>query len=340
MIYWVLLSILTFLSITVLNLCKNSISINKLFVFILAFQFSFFSAFRNGLGQDYDNYLSVINEIGRVFSFVEPSYTLLVYLAQLTDPTLFFVITSIAINFLIVYSYRRYNYFYFSLLIYLWLSVLYFNTFNIIRQFLAASVILFAFIYIEKGQFLRYVIAVSLASTMHLSAFLALSFYLLGRIKINKIISLLTVGISFVLSLFFNFENFINKFVDDNFIYLVYFNSEKDDYNHGFMYLFILSVFLYLNYNIKIKSFSLKDKIVYFMIVNLVVIYGLIPSLFYIYRVTIYFILVFPLALSLPMRPHSQKILLTYMMIVSFMFFVNFIYDGLGNEKIVPNSLF
>lgn len=60
----------------------------------------------------------------------------------------------------------------FAFLIYL--SFIYFTSFNTVRQYIAVSIIFFAFRYIDKRQYVRYFIAATIAFTVHNSALICL----------------------------------------------------------------------------------------------------------------------------------------------------------------------
>ena len=65
------------------------------------------------------------------------------------------------------------------------MSGLYFNSMNFMRQFIAALFVAFAFKYVARKQFFRYLAFVLLASTFHLSALVLIPCYLIFKLKLN-----------------------------------------------------------------------------------------------------------------------------------------------------------
>ncbi len=74
----------------------------------------------------------------------------------------------------------------------------YFESFNIMRQILAASVVLYATKYIIRQDFKRYLFWVLLAATVHTSAIVMLIMYAAPRWKIGKVVVIGCVALSFI----------------------------------------------------------------------------------------------------------------------------------------------
>lgn len=99
------------------------------------------------------------------------------------DPQLLVFVTALITNALIVmvlYKYSRL----FELSIYVYItSGLYIVSMNGIRQFLAAAIVFAATKYIVEGNFKKYLLVITVASTIHMSAFILIPIYFIVRRK-------------------------------------------------------------------------------------------------------------------------------------------------------------
>ena len=91
---------------------------------------------------------------------------------------------------------------------------LFFNSMNFMRQMIAAVIIVYAFRYIKKKQYFRFLIMTLFASVFHVSALIMVVFYFLLRIKMNWI----SLGVySAVMLIYMLFSekliNFITRYV-------------------------------------------------------------------------------------------------------------------------------
>lgn len=334
MVYWII-HYLLIISLLILYLFFK----NKIFIWLVAFTFSIFSGFRPGLGQDYENYLYVIINIGREYSLDEPLYTLFIKIAQSNffTPVIFFVITSIFINFLVISSYSKYKYYTFAILFYFINPLLYFNSFNIVRQFLAASIILFGLKFIINNKPYKYAAVVLLATGFHVSSLIGLVLYPMRYFSINKVVLLiiLTICLSFS-SIFKDADFFFYEL--GHFRYLSYLVDDSEKYNHGFFFAFLCFTFLYILIFGDINNFKMRDKILLFAFFLLIIIYSLIPINVNIFRLSIIYILYLPLVISLPMKKKYSLILAMFLMITSLILFINLLNEGYDNPKIVPQD--
>ena len=150
-------------------------------VFLCVLILSLFCGLRGvGTGVDTYNYyhfMLYIRESGIYFGsdigFSIISYFLMGFLDNPYYPLVFF---SFITNFLIVYrlwEFRKEASFSLMLLIYMALQYEY--VFNIVRQFLAISIIFWGTKYIERGEYIKYTILNIIASTIHTSSLLCFS---------------------------------------------------------------------------------------------------------------------------------------------------------------------
>jgi transmembrane protein EpsG len=313
----------------------------KPLVFTLATILTYFSAFRLGLGQDYEGYKRVIFENSREYSFVEPVYTFLVKFINEINSTevLFFLVFAFVTNFSIVYSYSRFKNFHIMIIVYVSFSILYFNTFNVVRQYCAASIVLLGLIYIERRDFYKYFLVVATASLFHLSALLCSFFYFLWKVKIPGWIMIVIAIASFCygfvggeglgliikdVALFFN-------------IYGLYFHDAPEGQGSGLLtvyFNFVLCLIVFMRNTIVSKPI---DEFILLMFFLLTVIYNLIPNFFYLYRVSIYFLLFFPLILSISVS--NERLFKALILMSSLVIFLYFITTNMSNPGVVPAGI-
>lgn len=155
---------------------------SRFFLFLCAVILSLFCGLRGvGTGVDtihYYNFMSYIRGSGISFGsdigFSAISYFMMVFFDNPYYPLLVFAFIT---NFLIVYrlwDFREEASLTLMLLIYM--SIHYSYTFNIVRQFLAISIVFWGTRYIERGKYTKYIISNILASTIHTSSLLCFSF--------------------------------------------------------------------------------------------------------------------------------------------------------------------
>lgn len=102
------------------------------------------------------------------------------------DPQILFIVASVIIMFSFAVFIKRYS-------DNIWLSVLIFFTFgyysgsnNTIRQFIALSIVLWAYDYILKKKLLKFVVLIMIASQFHITAITFILAYPLANLKLSK----------------------------------------------------------------------------------------------------------------------------------------------------------
>jgi EpsG family len=337
MIYWIVLYVCV-LSMAGLYQYENCSRNLKILIFVtILFQLIYFSAFRDGLGQDYDGYADVVKSGIREFSISEPGYTLIadwVYKEKLSIIVffLFFSIITVTPQILV---YRTSRDFFISVIVFVSLPILYFNSFNIVRQYAAASILLCVLQWPMSQNKLKYIIAILLASSFHVSALFAAPFYLLLDFKFSKKPIILFIVICFLLN-----ELVISNVISlPNLIPDVYFHySEDESKSEGGNTLTYIFIFL-LSYLISVRESLILNRLenkLFNMFVLCVGIYLLIPSFFYMYRFAIYFIVAIPMVVALPVKHDKSGIYRFTIAIISIIIFVYFLESSLGNDKVLP----
>lgn len=153
---------------------------------------------RYNVGWDYTTYYKMLKNPGGA-SYFEPIVRCFYYISQYFEApwllfTLFFVSSMI---FIILGIEGRSCDKYESLIIFM--SLFYFESLNIMRQFLAIAILFYAFKYIQRKKLLRYLIWILIASLVHTSAWFALPIYFIyNYIELDKTIIITFIGILFV----------------------------------------------------------------------------------------------------------------------------------------------
>lgn len=313
----------------------------NLFVFIIALILTYFSAFRFELGQDYEGYTDVIRQNSRTYETVEPGYTFLVKFINNYgfSEVLFFLVFAIITNFFIVYTFSRYKNFQLMIIVYISFSVLYFNTFNIVRQYAAAAIIFFGFRFIERRYFLGYIVSVFFATLFHVSALFCIPIYFLWNLRLPKFL-MVFVATS---TLFFGsiFSDQLNYFVHNissifN-IYILYLDDETNYQPFGLLTICFNLLLFWILYNLKDLEMKSIDSFILCGFFILTILYNLIPGLFYLQRLAVYFLIFFPLVLSVP--TYNNKMLRYMVIMTSIVFFLYFIVSSSSNIKVIPSSM-
>lgn len=338
MIYWFILCLVLFVSVLIYELLENN-NHKRFVVFFIALILSYFSGFRDGLGHDYNNYKFVIEEVGRNFRTLEPGYTLLVKLAssQYFSYTSFFVFFAFFTNFLIIYSYSKYRLFYLSIIAYVLFSVLYFGSFNLVRQFFAAAILLFASKYVVEGFFFRYLFMVLIASLFHFSAIFLLGLYFLRGKKLELAPACVVLGLCVIVPYIIDLKGLIVSLLSG--VGYDHYLSADESFNFGLLHLYFNILFFYMMIIIDKARMNLKDRYIVWMFFLCLIFYNLMPVYFYFYRVSIYFLVYFPLFLILPVYLRFQKAHIVLSIVASVAIFIYFIYSSKDNLKVVPNSI-
>ncbi len=341
MTYWTILCIGIFFALLLYGYPNLKEDSKNNIVFLIASIFTYFSAFRMELGQDYENYEKVIFDNTREYGLVEPIYTLLIKSIYYFNSTevLFFLVYALITNFCIIFTYKRFKNFAIMVVVYLSFSVLYFNTFNLVRQFCAASIILYGFRYIQDRNIIRYCLIVLIATLFHLSALFCLVFYFLWNKKVSNLLMVVLALFTYFYGLFGGGElaTLFKEFFSYFNIYGVYLEGNPSGEGFGLLTVYfnlILILIVILN-NKSINTDT--DRFIMFMYLILVIIYNLIPSFFYFHRLSIYFLVFFPLIASVPV---NQSAFFKFILIVSSgVLFMYFIFSNANNPKVIPSGM-
>lgn len=342
MLYWTLIVFSFFLCSCFLSIIKDYKDKKRiLFVYIIILVY--FSSFRFGLGQDYEGYLNRIdweNYLSVISWINEPLISILSIVIEKTQftPLLFFAFfSSITIPCLFTYfSHKDNSYLLSTIALFTLLPTLYFNTFNLVRQFTAAGLFFFSIQYIEKKKFLPYLLCMLVAASIHLSAlFLIPLFFIINKQYHTSTIVIVLVGLFIVFSVAYPFIEKLSFFSDR---YSIYLDTEEQMGMSRMILLYnIMGIAMLF---IKKKFTNSFDHISY----NLFFLFILFSDLsfvnFYFFRLAVYFSPVFAYMFpKLIGEFFGKQYAYAVSVIFSLFFFIPFLINNIDNPTVVPSEI-
>ncbi len=195
MITYIVMIIISIVFLLISNKSKKKSS--KIIFFILAaLTFFIISAIRYDVGTDYlKRYVYDFNRMAKKIEVenFEIGFKVLIWFCLLftKNANLLFILTSaIIITLTMTTIYSKSNNIILSVLIF-FLGGFFFDTLNLVRQYIAISIILFAYRFLikekqEKKDYVAFIISVILAMTMHSSSIVAFILILLNKKMIMK----------------------------------------------------------------------------------------------------------------------------------------------------------
>ena len=194
--------------------------------------------------------------------------------------------------------------FYFSFFLSIVMFLFGYSLEPVLRQLIALALIITGFKYIEKRCFFKYLLIIILAVQFHLSAFIAIFFYFLEKIKLNKKIAfLIFIGIYililFLFNIFLELSHIFPKLLKyEYYFFSSYYGLARSRTILGELYHIIIIVIygyiIFYSYNFSprkknyIKNMALFYIIIYYF-------NNMIPIL---YRVSDYFVVGFIISLA------------------------------------------
>jgi hypothetical protein len=150
---------------------------NQCLSFLIFGGLFYFSAFRN-IGADTDQYKEIFVNAGQGFPnlyLIEPGFFLINKLLYLINQNPQFIIIMMS-SATLFFTYKALSYFEktidWDIALFAFVSIFYFQSFNLARIYLAASILLFAFRYLYTNKMWKYGLCIVLTSTVHYSAVL------------------------------------------------------------------------------------------------------------------------------------------------------------------------
>jgi len=341
MLFWVLILFVTFFSAFIVSWCSLSQRAVGSLIFCLVLFLTIFAGYRDGLGTDYYNYLYGLEWKADSSGLYEYGYHLIASFVETTGFTevFFFLIFSFVTVFFSFSVFRYSGSIAISILVFVLHPLIYFGSFNLVRQFAAAAIMLYAFLCLSSGKYVRYILLALLAVSFHMSAALLI---LLTPFLFLNFRLLFHAGIVFL-------AMFAGHFVNYDFSQLAaYFDiySHYADYTYSVGSNLSVMIFsaLYIFYLLRFGSFRFEEKFpnlyinmatIFFVLVNL------IPMFYIFYRVSILFVLALPIAFSFTLKSSFDTVFFRMALFSNLLlFFSYFIYTNFDDVRVVPQSLF
>lgn len=193
--------------------------ISNLFLFLLILILSSLAGLRDiSVGIDTWAYIRAINSASNsysgelFFTYFEFGFGVLIkiLIAILREPHYVILFISLITNTLIIKTLWRYRQNYsFSFSVFLYYTLYYFETFNILRQYLALSIIFWGIKFLYEKKYIKFVIVTLVASSMHGSAIIAITFLPIHFLVEKKMMLKHKILILFSIIGFLFFSNYI-----------------------------------------------------------------------------------------------------------------------------------
>ena len=299
-----------------------------------------FSALRFDVGWDYVSYFDLIERNTKFYqdqiNRLEPINQMLILISQSISFTQFyFIITSFLVCILFYKVFKQHSSnFTISTILFISLPIFYFNSFSIIRQFVALSIVFYGYRYIKSQNIIKFFIVIIIAILFHRSAFVAIPLYFLFNKKIHFYFFLVIYVLGFVSSdlLYWIVEHSIPQ-------YLKFLDKAIGQGGDKVLLLFQVLGFSLLFFINKLKMNKKEND--FFFIVFFIGLFiwsslakyghaGFRGSLYFM----VYVLLLIPNILS---EIKQRKLLKGLVYIISFLFFIFTLYLGKRNLKKDPN---
>ena len=335
MIYWVIFHILFFCSLVV-SVKSKDISIRRFFKFITIFLLFYFSAFRDGLGVDYNNYIEKLSwpvdfSQNSMLVMAEPVFALIAYLVQTThlSEVFFFAVCAFVTNVVIAdYYYKDKRYVIQALCIYLFFTMLYYTSFNLCRQYFATGLFFFALRYVDKKNIWLWTVCILIAMGMHTSAIFLWPFYFILNRRLSLKVLIIISLIAF--SLIGTLGSFIGA-------YVLYLDTDEKIGASGFVILYNIILFiLFINKKARGSVTTQEFNLMFFM----TLFSDLSFFVFYFFRFTIYFIPVIGLVIPRVLDSFSPKLKLSPLFCFAlFILFYFILIQNSSNPLYIPSKI-
>ncbi|WP_425609801.1 EpsG family protein, partial [Vibrio splendidus] len=176
--YW---SIIVLIFVSVFIFSKNN-HISNFAYFSVFLYLTLLSGFRYDVGTDFSNYLHYFYLIELGYDDVaEISFVYLFKFSQfigLTEQFVFFVLALIiSFGFISYFKYFCDKSGFLAIYLFFTVSIFYFASFNLVRQFTAVAIFLFSVRYIIERRMFKYILMILFSSSFHISALLMLPLY-------------------------------------------------------------------------------------------------------------------------------------------------------------------
>lgn len=329
----------------------------KYVLIIVSFSILFFvSALRVNVGTDYKSYTSwfklvlpndywftLIRDIGFNYFIIAIKYFT-------KDPQWLFIITSFIILFFTFKACIKHQKYY-ELSIFLFVTLIfYFSSMNGIRQWIAVSIMMWAFHFVLHGKLRYYYIFAVISILFHPTSFIFLFVPLLNYIKISNVKRLVIIFVFFILIKLVNITGIVMSIVKIVLpSYYEKFSVMLNNYHGGYFYFFLSFIifFIYVTYEFAFKKIFAEKE--YTLKVNLsliLVMFSILGTVNMVFeRLSLYFIpfsiLLLP-DLILVAEDNKKKKIIFYLLILfaSFAYMVKVLGFSNANSVLPYTSIF
>jgi hypothetical protein len=160
------------------------------------------SILRYDVGPDYSNYVYLFKHLyeDTVSGSKELSFYLISYPFLFSAKGYIYIIgVYFFISLLLLYRFSPKGQLHYTVFFFMTLPIGYFTFDDQMRQALAMVIVMYALRYAERDNFMKYLLLTLLAAAMHYSALVVLPFYFVRKMKVELGISLIVIGLFFVL---------------------------------------------------------------------------------------------------------------------------------------------
>lgn len=234
---------------------------------------------------------------------------------------------------------QKVDYVFSAILIYYVVLYIFFNT-EVLRQAIAVSIFLYAYLLLEKGKWFKYIILCILAFSFHEAAIIMLLVPFVMKINVSKIL----IPFTFIIVLLFLFAPIIRHYTYDYFSMIemvtnkadTYF-SNVDDAEYSFNFSFILNLILNVLlplYVIYLNRFNTQKNSFYMMAILSIVFYTVSSFLPMMYRIR-YFFWLFDSVLFIEIFKYiaKNKKIIYILCMVAFLLVKSRIYFTLADDR-------
>lgn len=188
---------------------NNSKNYNRLFILLALVSLIIVSGFRYKVGTDYEQYAEIYTVFAPdavISESEDPGFMALCkYLNNFSpDPQLMFLVASIIINVCIVLALKKYST-KFELSMFLYITTYtYYSTMNGLRQWIAGAITFIGFKFLQEKDFVKYLMIVILASTIHASAIVMIPIYFIVNRKTFSKENLIIITVFIIVTFFYD----------------------------------------------------------------------------------------------------------------------------------------
>jgi len=335
MIYWIVFHILFFFTL-IASLRSKDVKVRRIFNFLAIFILFYFSAFRDGLGVDYDNYIQKLSwdvdlSGNALATIVEPLFAVISYIIQTTSlsEVFFFALCAFVTNVVIAnYYYKDKRYVIQAFCIYLFFTMLYYTSFNLCRQYFSAGLFFFALRYVDRNNIWLWTLCILLAAGMHASAIFLWPFYFILNRKLS-VKSLIIIAISAFI-LLNSLRNIIGT-------YEHYLDTKEEMGASSFIIFYnIILLIIFISKRARNSITTQQFNLMFFM----TLFSDLSFTTFYFFRFTIYFIPVIGLVIPRVLDSISPKIKVSrFFCVAMFILFYYTLFANISNPLYVPSKI-